>query len=50
MPNELKPSEHLKSFLDFVTDICTKHTLYGEYINQEDKITQDLLHKLELET
>ena len=49
MPNELKPSEYIKSFLDFVTDTCNKHILYGGYLNQEDKITQDLLHKLELE-
>ena len=48
MPTELKPSEQLKAFLDFVTDACNKHALYGTYVNEEDKLTQDLLHALEL--
>lgn len=44
----MKPSDQLKAFLDFVTDACAVYKLYGEYINTEDKLTQDLLHKLEL--
>lgn len=48
MPNESKPSEHMKLFLDFVTGALSRYKLYGEYINTEDKLTQDLLHKLEL--
>ena len=48
MPNNMKPSECLKAFLDFVTDASTQCRLYGEYVNEEDKLTQDLLHALEL--
>lgn len=46
---EKKPSEYLTEFLNFITVACSQREMYGEYINREDKLTQDLLHSLELD-
>lgn len=43
-----KPSEYITEFLNFVDDAQTKYRIYNEEVNNQDKLTQDYLHKLEL--
>lgn len=43
-----KPSEYITEFLNFVTEAQTQHRIYEEEVNNQDKLTQDYLHKLEL--
>ena len=45
-----KVSEKLSDFLKFVRDCKTELKLYSEYVDTEDKKTQDILHKIELNT
>lgn len=43
-----KPSEYISEFLKFVADAKVQHRICGEEVNNQDKLTQDYLHKLEL--
>lgn len=43
-----KPSEYITEFLNFVAEAQVQHRVYGEEVNNQDKLTQDFLHKLEL--
>lgn len=43
-----KPSEYITEFLNFVANAQVQHRLYEEEVNNQDKLTQDFLHKLEL--
>ena len=45
-----KVSEQLSDFLKFIRDCNTDKKLYTEYVETEDKKTQDILHKIELNT
>ena len=44
-----KPSEHISEFLNFVTMAQNQHRIYEEEVNNQDKLTQDYLHSLELD-
>lgn len=44
-----KPSEYISEFLNFVADSQTKHRIYSEEVCNQDKLTQDYLHSLELD-
>ena len=43
-----KPSEYITEFLNFCCEAQTQHRIYGEEVNNQDKLTHDYLHKLEL--
>ena len=43
-----KPSEFISEFLNFITEAQTKHRIYSEEVVNQDKLTQDYLHSLEL--
>ena len=45
---EKRPSEYITEFLNFVAEAQVQHRLYEEEVNNQDKLTQDYLHKLEL--
>ena len=45
---EKKPSEYISEFLNFVAKAQVQHRIYEEEVNNQDKLTQDYLHKLEL--
>lgn len=45
---EKKPSEYISEFLNFVAQAQVQHRIYEEEVNNQDKLTQDYLHKLEL--
>lgn len=50
MKNEQQsPSEMLKAFLDFIETAKSEYTYNLEAMKNEERITQDYLHKLELE-
>ena len=42
-------SEQLKDFLNLINNVESEYQYYSDLLSNEDKITQDLLHKLELE-
>lgn len=44
-----KPSECIKEFLDFVAEAQVQYRIYSEEVNNQDKLTQDYLHSLELD-
>ena len=44
-----KGSEIIKEFLDYLQDCQAKHTYAYDNVHEQDKLSQDLLHKLELE-
>ena len=44
-----KPSEYITEFLNFVAEAQVQHRIYGEEVNNQDKLTQDYLHSLELD-
>lgn len=44
-----KPSEYISEFLNFVAEAQVKHKLYSEEINNQEKLTQDYLHSIELD-
>lgn len=47
MAKEMKPSEHLSGFLDFL-DQCAKEYKYAsDNMSREDRRLQDLLHEIE---
>ena len=43
-------SNKLSDFLDFIKRVESDYTYYSQCLGNEDKLTQDLLHKLELES
>ena len=43
-----KPSEYITEFLNFVAEAQVQHRICEEEVNNQDKLTQDFLHKLEL--
>ena len=43
-----KPSEYITEFLNFVAEAQVQHRICEEEVNNQDKLTQDYLHKLEL--
>lgn len=43
-----KPSEYISEFLNFVAEAQVQHRICEEGVNNQDKLTQDYLHKLEL--
>lgn len=45
----MKISEQIETFLNFYEDTNTKYNIAFEMVGKCDKLTQDLLHKLELE-
>jgi len=42
-------SNKLSDFLDFIKKVERDYAYYSQLLGNEDKLTQDLLHKLELE-
>ena len=47
--NRLLPSQYIKTFLDFVENSKSDYSYNFEAMKNEERITQDYLHKLELE-
>jgi len=46
----MKPSEQIKQFLDFLTEVKNEYNYASEIVGTEDKRTQDLLHAIEFES
>lgn len=46
----MKASKNIENFLNFYDAIKAEYTIAYDMVNNCDKLTQDLLHKLELET
>lgn len=46
---KLSPSQIIKTFLDFTDNVQADYTFHLEAMRNEERITQDYLHKLELE-
>ena len=44
-----KSSEYISEFLNFVSDAQVKHRIYSEEVENQEKLTQDYLHSLELD-
>lgn len=44
-----KPSEYLTEFLNFVADAQSHYRFCSDEVNNQDKLTQDYLHSLELD-
>lgn len=44
-----KPSEHISEFLNFVTRAQSHYQFCSNEVNNQDKLTQDYLHSLELD-
>ena len=44
-----KPSEYLAEFLNFVADAQSHYRFCSEEVNNQEKLTQDYLHSLELD-
>ena len=44
-----KPSEYLSEFLNFVAEAQSQYKFCSEEVNNQDKLTQDYLHSLELD-
>lgn len=44
-----KPSEHLSEFLNFVSWAQSHYQFCSDEVNNQDKLTQDYLHSLELD-
>ena len=47
---KLRRSEHISSFLNFVKAVEGEYRYYNQLMETENKLSQDYLHKLELET
>ena len=43
------PSEYLAEFLNFITEAKSQYTFCSNEVNNQDKLTQDYLHSLELD-
>lgn len=48
MTENKKPSEYITEFLNFVAEAQVQYRICEEEVNNQDKLTQDYLHKLEL--
>lgn len=48
MGKEIKPSEQLETFLDFIDQCASRYNLAYSNMDREDKRLQDLLHAIEL--
>lgn len=48
MGKEIKPSEQLETFLDFIDQCASRYNLAHSNMDREDKRLQDLLHEIEL--
>lgn len=48
MGKEIKPSEQLETFLDFIDQCASRYNLAYSNMDREDKRLQDLLHEIEL--
>ena len=44
-----KSSEYISEFLNFISEAQVKHRIYSEEVVNQDKLTQDYLHSLELD-
>lgn len=44
-----KPSEYISEFLNFIAEAKRQYPLYLEAVKEQDKLTQDYLHSLELD-
>ena len=44
-----KPSEYITEFLNFITEAKSQYNFCSEEVNNQDKLTQDYLHSLELD-
>ena len=44
-----RPSEYLTEFLNFVSEAQTQYKFYSEEVKNQEKLTQDYLHSLELD-
>lgn len=44
-----KPSEYISEFLNFVAEAQSQYRFCSEEVNNQDKLTQDYLHSLELD-
>lgn len=44
-----KPSEHLSEFLNFVAEAQSHYRFCSDEVKNQDKLTQDYLHSLELD-
>lgn len=44
-----RPSEYISEFLNFVAEAQTQYKFCSEEVNNQDKLTQDYLHSLELD-
>jgi hypothetical protein len=44
-----KPSEYITEFLNFVSEAQSQYRFCSEEVNNQDKLTQDYLHSLELD-
>lgn len=44
-----QPSEYLTEFLNFVTEAQSHYRFCSDEVNNQDKLTQDYLHSLELD-
>ena len=44
-----KPSEYITEFLNFITEAKSQYTFCSDEVNNQDKLTQDDLHSLELD-
>jgi len=49
MKNKLKVSDEIANFLNIFKDIQVLNNCYIEEIKRQDKITQDILHSLEID-
>lgn len=43
-----RPSEYISEFLNFIAEAQIQYRICDEEVNNQDKLTQDYLHKLEL--
>ena len=44
-----KPSEYISEFLNFVAEAQSQYKFCSDEVNNQDKLTQDYLHSLELD-
>lgn len=44
-----KPSEYISEFLNFIASAQSQYRFYFDEMSNQDKMTQDLLHSLELD-
>lgn len=44
-----KPSEYISEFLNFISEAQSQYRFCSDEVNNQDKLTQDYLHSLELD-